>query len=64
MLSDRVAEHYTKHAHVATNQTRQDQATGDRAFTWTEWRDAVINHRTGRKGKMSRALKGNFDAIK
>lgn len=64
VLSDRVAAHYASHHAESTNDDRRSQMDGDRAFTWTEWRDIVVNHRTGRKGKMSRALKGNFDAIK
>lgn len=64
VLARRVAEHYNAHHHETTNRSRQNQAGGDRAFTWTEWRDSVTNHRTGRKTKMSKALKGNLASLK
>jgi peptide chain release factor 1 len=63
-LAARVAAHQSDQHEEAVNYNRRSQAGGERAFTWTEWRDSVVNHRTGRKGKMSIVLKGRFDAIK
>lgn len=64
VLSDRVAEHYRSREAASVNNSRQEQASGERSFTWTEWRDSVTNHRTGRKAKMSRALKGQLDQLR
>ena len=64
VLASRVTAHHEANAAAAVNDGRRAQATGDRAFTWTEWRDTVVNHRSDRKAKMSRALKGNLDALR
>lgn len=64
VLAERVSEEYRKRYGSATNDSRRLQMEGERAFTWTEWRDTVINHRTGQKAKMSNVLKGRFDSLK
>lgn len=63
VLAERVAEQYQNQYGSTVNDSRRKQMEGERAFTWTEWRDTVVNHRTGRKGKMSVALKGRFDVL-
>jgi peptide chain release factor 1 len=64
VLAERVAEQYRNQYGSAINEDRKAQMEGERAFTWTEWRDSVTNHRTGRKAKMSRALKGQLDQLR
>lgn len=64
VLAERVTEEYRKRYGSAINDSRRLQMEGERAFTWTEWRDSVTNHRTGRKAKMSRALKGQLDKLR
>lgn len=64
VLAERVAEQYRNQYGSAINDSRRLQMEGERAFTWTEWRDTVVNHRTGRKAKMSIALRGRLDGLK
>lgn len=64
VLASRVSSHYARHHAECENDSRRAQAQGDRAFTWTEWRDTVTNHRTGSKTKMSKALKGQLDQLR
>lgn len=63
-LAARIAAIYSIQHDAASNNTRRSQTHGERAFTWTEWRDTVIDHRTNRKAKMSLVLKGRFDLLK
>lgn len=60
ILAARVTESRECLANVRTNRNRRSQMGGDRAFTWTDWRDQVVNHRTGTKAKMSKVLRGNL----
>ena len=66
VLAHRVAEYHRTHADRDTNAQRRSQASGEleRAFTWTEWRDTVVSHLTGRKAKFSRCLKGQLDSLR
>lgn len=63
-LAARVAAQRNDQHDKAVNHDRRSQSSGGRAFTWTEWRDSVVDHRSGRKGKMSNVLKGRFDTLK
>lgn len=45
------------------NSERRSQTDGDRAFTWTDWRDEVTVHSTGRKCSMSRVLSGKLNLL-
>lgn len=63
VLAARVAETSAAHLRSSRNETRRDQMSGERAFTWTLWRDQVTNHRTGSKAGMSSTLKGGLDRI-
>lgn len=64
VLAERVHSHILDDIAQNVNDGRRSQMRGDRAFTWTEWRDTVVNHRTKAKTKMSRALKGNLDPLR
>ena len=63
VLRDRVTESAKCLVDVQQNHNRRLQMEGERSFTWTDWRDQVVNHRTGKKAKMSRVLKGNLDPL-
>lgn len=63
LLAARVGEFQSRVADARLNQDRRSQMQGERAFTWTQWRDEVANHRTGRKIQMSRALKGDLEGL-
>lgn len=64
ILAERVRESTEAVTHDRANTKRTLQMQGERAFTWTEWRDQVVNHRTKKKTKMSRALKGDLDLLR
>lgn len=63
VLARRVEAARTERQLTEFNDKRTLQMSGDRAFTWTDWRDQVVCHRSGRKAKMSRALKGELGSL-
>lgn len=63
VLAARVEELHTSKMADSRNRDRRSQLGGERTMTWTTWRDQVVNHRSGRKAKMSLVLKGNLDRL-
>lgn len=63
VLAARVEEDARLKAQASHNGQRQSQMGGQRSFTWTDWRDQVVNHRTGRKAKMSKVLRGDLNLL-
>lgn len=45
------------------NGERVAQIRNDRSFNWCGWRDEVLNHGTGRRTSMAKALKGKLDPL-
>lgn len=63
VLTSRVAQMQAQTNAASLRSDKNRQREGDRAYTWTEWRDTVIDHRTGRKAPMSQVLRGRLDLL-
>lgn len=56
-LERRLAEQYRERYACAMNEERVSQIS-DRGWTWTQWRDEVVDRTTGRRARMQDLLKG------
>jgi peptide chain release factor 1 len=63
VLSARLQERSRELAHVERNGSRRDQVQGGRVMTWTDWRDQVVVHASGRKVSMTATLRGDLDKL-
>lgn len=63
VLAARVAQRHALSNSVAQRADKNNQREGGRSFTWTEWRDTVVDHRSGRKASMAKVLRGRIDLL-
>lgn len=63
VLTSRIAQMQAQDQAASLRSDKNRQREGVRAYTWTEWRDTVVNHRTGREAPMAQVLRGRLDLL-
>lgn len=61
VLAARVEQIHVTKEMDRCNSARKASMGTDREYTWTDWRDEVVHHRSGRKLPMKSALKGRLE---